>query len=402
MIKRFVNYFIPEERQENAEEHRQYKIVVYFVFVTSLFDLNYISLSTNIGFDPGVKVMAITGFLHLLQLPTIKWKMPLIWVSNLYIAIGAFGVLGCAYYSGGFYSPVIVWLVSQPIVALLMAGKPSGIVWTSLNSLILIVAAIMTSNGYEWPMEYDRSYETFFIANTFVGLVVIIFVVALVFENGKNTAFKKLAEKNILLAEEKKKTALYALSQEIHDDVGQTLFLARLNLSTFGLKDASKDSEKVKSSMELLGQAIDKLRDISSSLNEENISNFSLINSLTIDLETIQNIGAIKTKLYVEGEVQKLNPKTEFVLYRISQEVINNVIKHAQATQLCVDVTFAEGMVELKFSDNGVGMASDHLSYGGQGMRNMRERAASIQGDLHIRSEPDAGTEVHVQAPFFT
>ncbi|MEQ9305559.1 MAG: histidine kinase, partial [Marinoscillum sp.] len=332
MIKRFINYLIPLSKQENADEHRQYKIVAYFVVITTLFDLNYISLSTNIGFDPGIRIMAITGGLHFLLIFTIRyWNLKLI--SNLYVAIGAFGVYGCAYYSGGFYSPVIVWLVSQPIVALLMACKPSGIVWASLNTVLIVVAGVLAANGYEFPVDYNLNYRDFFIGNTFAGLVVILFVVALVFENGKTTALKKLAVKNVLFAEEKKKTALYALSQEIHDNVGQSLFLAKLNLSTFKFPESGEDGKKVQNSMELLGQAIDKLRDISGKLNEENITNFSLVNSLKMDIDTISNIGAIKTSLKIEGEQKVLNPKSEFVLYRVSQEVINNVIKHSGASR---------------------------------------------------------------------
>lgn len=401
MIKRFVNYLIPTARQENAEEHRKYKIVVYFIIVTFVFDLNYISLSSNIGFSPGITIMAITSALHFLQIFTIRW-MPLVVISNLYVAIGAFGVLGCAYYSGGFFSPVIVWLASQPVVALLMAGKPSGIAWTVLHTTIVIVAGVMAGNGFEFPFEYNGDFKVFFTANTFTGLVVIMFVVALVFENGKNTALKKLAEKNVLLAEEKKKTALYALSQEIHDNVGQSLFLAKLNLSTFNLPESGKDGEKVRNSMELLGQAIDKLRDISSTLNEENITSFSLVKSLKVDIETIANIGAIKTSFLMNGEVKKLNPKTEFVLYRIAQEVINNVIKHSNATQLDVVVTFEENSIALLFNDNGVGIGSDQVMKNGQGMRNMRERASAIGAKLDIDTGAKRGTTVTVKAPTFS
>lgn len=401
MISKFINFFIPRQRQENAEEHRQYKLVTYFVIVTFLFDLNYISLSSTIGFEMGMRIMAITAGAHLLQAFAIRLDWPLWLVSNLYVLFGVFGVVGCTYYSGGFYSPVIVWLASSPIVALLMAGKRSGFVWMFINAAMVVVFALMAKNGYEFPVDYDAEWSNFFIANTFFGLVIIIFVVALVFENGKNTALRKLAQKNILLAEEKKKTALYALSQEIHDNVGQTLFLAKLNLSTFDLVP-DDERERVKNSMELLSQAIDKLRDISSTLNEENITNFSLLNSLKVDMETISGIGALKTKLEVQGEVQKLNSKTEFVLYRIAQEVINNVIKHSQAAHLHVKLIFTSNLLTMYFKDDGVGMNSEQLLKDGQGMRNMRERTASIQGEINFSSSENRGVEVTVKAPFYS
>jgi two-component system NarL family sensor kinase len=96
------------------------------------------------------------------------------------------------------------------------------------------------------------------------------------------------------------------------------------------------------------------------------------------------------------------NADKDLIIFRVTQEVFNNITKHAAATQIIVDLDYAEGMLKLCISDNGVGFATDEASPGslGMGLHNIRKRAGIIGGDATINSAPGGGTGVVISIPY--
>jgi class 3 adenylate cyclase len=225
MFRKIIDYYIPTLVNQTEEVHRRYKLIVSTIIITILFELSYFGLCILMNFREGMFILLVTSLLLFLILYLIKKRLNMILATNLYVMLGVVNITVCIYYSGGFHSPVLPWLASSPIVALLLGGKRTGFLWVMVNSLLVIIAGLLQVNGYSFPRHYNAAYTNLFYIDCFVGLVLIIFLVAIVFENGKNAALDKLAEKNNLLEAEKQKSdelLLNILPAEISKELKET------------------------------------------------------------------------------------------------------------------------------------------------------------------------------------
>ena len=189
------------------------------------------------------------------------------------------------------------------------------------------------------------------------------------------------------------------ISQEIHDNIGQTLSLAKLNLNTLDMEQREKALGKVGDAKELVGKAIQDLRDLSRTLNTDNIAALGLVKAIDAELQLLQKSGLVKTALEVKGQVVKADPKKELILFRIVQEAIHNVIKHAQASAVGVTAAYEGSYLRLSLADNGVGFDLGGGRGNGSGLNNMRSRSQVIGGQLDISSGAGRGTNITIQLP---
>lgn len=186
------------------------------------------------------------------------------------------------------------------------------------------------------------------------------------------------------------------ISQEIHDNIGQVLSLAKLNLNTVDLaKETATD--KISNAKDLVSKAIQDLRDISKTLNTEAIASTGLIKAIEHELQMLQKTGAVQTELVVEGAIIKLDPQKELILFRIVQEALNNIIKHAKSSVITVCATYSSNGLQLKVTDNGCGFTATK-EQPGSGLRNMQSRAGLIGAVLLISSNSE-GTCVTINLP---
>jgi signal transduction histidine kinase len=199
---------------------------------------------------------------------------------------------------------------------------------------------------------------------------------------------------------EMREQTLQNISEEIHDNVGQVLSLANLNLSSVELDNSHRDRERIDGVMTLLSKAIGDLRNLSRTLDPENISNMRLADCVQFELDLLEKTGKYKTSLELRGFEKPLNASKQLLVYRITQEAINNIIKHASATHVDVAMHYTEEGLSILISDNGTGFreASD-TPKNGAGLRNMKNRAKLVHGSLAIDSS-QAGTRLNLVLPF--
>lgn len=187
------------------------------------------------------------------------------------------------------------------------------------------------------------------------------------------------------------------IAQEIHDNIGQTLSLAKLNLNTLDIEKREKALDKVADAKELVGKAIQDLRDLSRTLNTDHIAALGLVRAIDNELQLLQKSGVVQTDMQVTGTVVKADPQKELILFRIVQEAIHNVIKHAQATAVAVTAAYEGRQLRLSIADNGVGFAGGNGE--GSGLTNMRSRSKVIGAHLQIDSTRGKGTSITIQLP---
>jgi signal transduction histidine kinase len=400
-LNRLILYFIPEDKKD-PEVLRQYKLVVAGILLTSLFVSYHALFCVLIKLWAGFWVLTAYIFWNLVIVSLIRKRVNLTLATNFYVFGGVTTILVCAWYSGGFHSTVVPMLATSPFVALLLAGRKVGFLWLFINSACTVAMGIMSFNGYVFPMDYDTDWKTLLDITDILSVVTLTFFVGVVFENGRRTALKKLHEQNLLLAEEKKKTALYEISQELHDNIGQILSLVKINLHTASVLQGDALQQKITTTLGLVAKAMKDVREISHNLNSENIIEFDLVKSIEHQLEAITHIGTYTTHLTINGKCYRLKAQTEFIIFRVVQEILNNVIKHAQASNIDITLLYHPKHFLLTVADNGIGINSEKILHNGQGVRTMRSRIEVIGGVFGISSQERKGTTITIQIPTAT
>ncbi len=190
---------------------------------------------------------------------------------------------------------------------------------------------------------------------------------------------------------------LKTISEEIHDNVGQVLSLAKLNLNTFEVNS----EKKLQDTKNLVSKAINDLRDLSRSLHGDKIAEIDLEDAIANELKILQNTGQFETSLITKGQHYNLDIQSKIVLYRIVQEALHNSVKHAKAKNIEVQLSYEPTAFTLLIADDGNGFdpATLQSSKTGIGLKSMRNRTALIGGVFSIRSSENKGTSISIDIP---
>ena len=146
---------------------------------------------------------------------------------------------------------------------------------------------------------------------------------------------------------------------------------------------------------ELMGKAITDLRSLSHSLDADHIRNKGWMVAVAKLLNDLQKTGKYQIHISHEEELPALGNDKPIILFRMIQEIINNIIRHAAANTIHLDAKKENSKLVIKLSDNGKGFEINRNS-GGVGLQNLRNRSRMINADLSITSEPGKGTSVTI------
>jgi two-component system NarL family sensor kinase len=234
-------------------------------------------------------------------------------------------------------------------------------------------------------------------------------IILIAYSNSRKKKF--IEEKQIMQSEfqnellqtqlEIQEQTLKTISQEIHDNIGQALSLAKLNLNTMPATNDEQLQQKIINSKELVSKAIVDLRDLSRSLDTDYVQEMGLLRAIEYELELIRKTGTMETQLQIEGTASRSDKQKELILFRIVQETFNNIIKHAEAKSIKVNVCYNPAELIMLITDDGKGVDLSPLneqanSGFGLGIRNMHNRAKLIGADFSMQSSLGKGTEVKI------
>lgn len=211
-------------------------------------------------------------------------------------------------------------------------------------------------------------------------------------------------EKTLLQVElEGREQTLKHISREIHDHISLNLTLSKLHLHSMNPPETQQAREKLSLATELITEAIQNLRDIAHRMDADPVRSGGLLKALEDEIERVRRIGKIRIRLEVLGSPQFMEASRELTLFRILQETLNNILRHARARNIHVNLAYRGGLVRMEISDDGVGFdlpADGNFPQGkGAGLRNIRHRAAILEGRLQIRSAPGEGTCLMITVP---
>jgi signal transduction histidine kinase len=246
------------------------------------------------------------------------------------------------------------------------------------------------------------------IAITIILVVLGFFILSffLVYKKRQNIQEDKLEQLNKALLEsqvEIQEQTLKTISQEIHDNIGQVLSLAKLNLSRMDINKQDQLQEKIADSKNLVSKAIQDLRDLARSMNTDNITAIGLSKAVEYEVEMIRKAG-FSVSYDIKGDIVKQEPQKELILFRIIQEIFNNIIKHAEASIITIVMKYEDQLLTISIADNGKGFDLSLITEkaktdNGLGIRNMHNRARLIGADFKMNSTLHSGTEIILTMP---
>ena len=195
------------------------------------------------------------------------------------------------------------------------------------------------------------------------------------------------------------------MARELHDQVGQNLTVLGINLNLVRAHMPEQTPALARSrlddSLALIEKTIERTRDVMANLRPPMLDDYGLVATLHWYSERFASWAGISVTVYGEEPVPRLAAPAENALFRIAQEALTNVCKHAQATQVTVMVTADEEAVSLVIADDGSGFDPAQLTTlderRGWGLMTMAERAEAVGGFCRIESRPQQGTRVIVE-----
>jgi signal transduction histidine kinase len=190
------------------------------------------------------------------------------------------------------------------------------------------------------------------------------------------------------------------LARELHDSVAQTLYSISLFIDATRLAFKTNKAKIVENHLEELTQlsreAMSDMRLLIFELRPPILEKSGLAAALQSRLESVEAKAGFETS-FETGGIYHLSSAQESELYRIAQEALNNVIKHAQANRVTIRLGGESGFVRMTIEDDGVGFDPPTAERSGQGFRNMRERAANIGARCLFESVPGQGTKITIE-----
>ena len=197
------------------------------------------------------------------------------------------------------------------------------------------------------------------------------------------------------------------IASELHDQIGQNLAILGLNLNILKTLIAEQSTELIHSrlidSMSLVKQTTEGIRNLMANLRSPVLDDYGLVAAVRLYGEQCTFRAGIEVNVHGTEPEPRLPTHIENTMFRIVQEALTNVIKHAEATSVAINIRTEDNRLHVSIADNGVGYNPEEVSkrsvQPGWGLRTMMERAMSMGGTGKIMSGPNQGTIVTVEAP---
>lgn len=196
---------------------------------------------------------------------------------------------------------------------------------------------------------------------------------------------KTIAETQIEIREE----TLRNISWELHDNIGQLLTLAKIQLQNANEHNINEVSETIT-------KGLREVRSLSKLINPEAIKNIDLIEAVQLEIDRFNRLNFINSSLEVIGNKKTIDEKPGIIIFRILQEFFSNTIKHSKASELKVILDYQNSFLNIKVFDNGTGFSSE-IKKEGIGLLNIKNRAKLIGAEINLTSEQNKGTTLQIQ-----
>ena len=254
----------------------------------------------------------------------------------------------------------------------------------------------------------ENSNTTLIIIITTLVVVLFIVVIVVFFSVFQNRKMKILLDKKadeiryeeeIIKSQlETQEQTLQNISWELHDNVGQLLSVAKMQLNM--LQPDVENSQKgiLDETSEIISKSLQEIRTLSKLLNPEVVKNIGIEKSIELELQRFNRLNFLNANLKVKGNSINIDKKDEIILFRILQEFLSNTVKHSKAAKLDVILDYQPEQLIIEAKDYGVGFDLKEIEKG-SGLINMKSRAKLINTQFSLTSEKDKGVSLTLTYP---
>ncbi|QXP73723.1 two-component sensor histidine kinase [Tenacibaculum sp. AHE15PA] len=190
------------------------------------------------------------------------------------------------------------------------------------------------------------------------------------------------------------------IGQEIHDNIGQKLTLASIYTQQLIFENkAPQVNETIEGINDIINQSLQELRQLSKSLTDDSIKNNTLLYLIEKECEKINDLK--KWNVYfsstIETELQSYQIKS--ILFRITQEFLQNSMKHAACENILVSLDTTNNAIKFTLEDDGIGFNSETIKPDGIGLKNIKKRTELVGGKMKLESQENKGTKLIIEIP---
>lgn len=248
------------------------------------------------------------------------------------------------------------------------------------------------------------------------GLYILLFYISQLYKGKKEAQFLydklRISEENLKKANEELENLTTTIeevtvlrernriSREIHDSVGHALSTAMIQLSAMErIAEVNNDplGEMAKSLREFINESFQDVKKAVKDLKPDEYENFEGVIRITEACKTFEKLSGVKVKINISEDKWILSTKQSQNLYRVTQEILSNALRHGKATEIKIIMNYLENEMVMSFKDNGVG--TDEIKETGVGLKSIRERIQELDGMVTIESKKGEGFFVKITIP---
>jgi signal transduction histidine kinase len=212
-----------------------------------------------------------------------------------------------------------------------------------------------------------------------------------------NRQLKTLSRRRVKVQEEERRH----LARELHDEIGQALTAAKINLQSVIGNGGSGNLARLRETTAILERLLGQVRQISLNLRPSMLDDLGLVPALRSLVDEQGRHASIQIHFSAKDIPENLDPEIQTTFFRIVQEAITNAVRHSSATRIDVDLGRENGNLRLQVHDNGTGFEVESVQARTNrlGLLGIKERAVLLNGRARISSSPNKGTTVDVSLP---
>lgn len=240
-----------------------------------------------------------------------------------------------------------------------------------------------------------KIFSAILIAAGILGIIVIYFIITIVKNQRRHL---KLQQANLLVEITTLENERRRIVTDLHDELGPLLSVVKFQVSSLETQD-KEDILLITKANDTLDNILERIRGICNELLPQVLIRKGLIVAIQEFLHDLD--GKLPMSFEFTYQQVAIPQQAEIHLYRMIQEIVNNAIKHSQATRLTIDISSTNNHLVVKIQDNGKGFSADHkLKEGtGFGLKNILSRTDILRGDLYLATEPGKGTTYTIEIP---
>lgn len=275
-----------------------------------------------------------------------------------------------------------------------------------MHVINIVLCTFMIQSQEQAVSTAAERYLLIYMIAVLVIVTTLVIIFFIVFQKRKNKLVMDKIRQQQEFDEEISRTqteiqeqTLKHIGWELHDNVGQLLAYASMQMNMIAASVGDDMKENVNNTADVIRESLKEVRSLSKSLNNDVILNIGFEKSIANELNRLKRMKFASAELHIKGEKRELeNKKHEIVIFRILQEFFSNSVKYSEAQNLLIKLEYKPDSLIIEASDDGKGFELETVEMG-SGLINMRSRAKLINADFNLFSKPSEGARLSMEYP---